>query len=233
MKIYITGVSRGLGKALAEGFLSEGYSVVGLGRTNCIQHPHFSFIQIDLREISALEKLVFSSENQECMLINNAGVIGSIRRVSEQVNSDIEEVMTVNATVPLLLCQKFLQQIPFDCKATLLNISSGAASRSIPSWATYCASKAALDRFSETIYLEEKERNRNLRVFSISPGVIDTEMQERIRGASETEFSSSQTFHELFERGELQSAKEVSKKIFRLLNQPFDGRVIRSLKDVI
>ncbi|MEY4603851.1 MAG: hypothetical protein RIT43_1143 [Bacteroidota bacterium] len=232
MKIYITGVSRGLGKALAEGFLSEGHTVVGMGRTHAINHPHFSFVEMDLNEVATLKKATFNSENQECILINNAGVIGSIQRVSEQETSDIENVLTINTIAPMLLCQKFLQEVHFDCKATILNISSGASTRSLPSWAAYCASKAALDRFSETIYLEEKERNRNVRVFSVSPGVIDTDMQETIRGAAAKDFSSKQTFHELFEKGELQSPASVANKIFRLLNEPFDGRVVRSLKDL-
>lgn len=232
MKVYITGVSGGLGKALVDAFLSRDFTVVGIGRTNVITHVHYSFLQCDLSDVSALNNFKFETEGEECILINNAGTIGSIERISEQHESDILDVMTVNATAPMQLCQKFLREIPFQCKATIVNISSGASSRSIPSWAAYCASKAAIDRFSETLYFEEKERNRNVRVYAIAPGVIDTPMQDKIRSSKQNTFSSAETFRLLYQNKELQSAESVADKIVKLLDLPWSDQVIFSLKGI-
>jgi benzil reductase ((S)-benzoin forming) len=232
MKIYITGISKGLGKALAIQFLQQGNSVVGIGRSHDLSHPLFHFVQCDLGNIDQVRNLSFDSQGQPCMLINNAGVIGSIKRVSDQDVPDIEEVMTVNTITPMLLCRQFLMDTAEKEEAVIVNISSGAASRSIPGWASYCSSKAALDRFSETIYLEEQEKGHNVRVYSVSPGVIDTEMQQVIRSADPADFSSLNTFRELASNGELQSPQVVAAKLLKLLELPYDGRVVCSLRDI-
>src|SRR5690606_9251492 len=100
----------------------------------------------------------------------------------------------VNTIAPMLLCQFVLQHYPLDRPLTIVNISSGAGRRPIPGWAAYCTSKAALDMYSQTIYLEEKERNRNIRVYSVAPGVVDTPMQETIRKSDPSTFSSLHSF---------------------------------------
>lgn len=232
MKIFITGISKGLGKALALEFLQQGHSVVGIGRSHGIDHPHFSFIQCELEDLEAVKKIRFAAEGEECLLINNAGLIGNIERISEQKDSDIQQVMIVNALAPMLLCQQFLKDIPASIKTSILNISSGAARRSIPSWAAYCSSKAALDRFSETVYLEELEKGRNIRVYSVAPGVLDTDMQQTIRSSSPIAFSSHENFVKMKEEHELQSPVQTAEKLIKLLSQPFEGQVISSLKEI-
>lgn len=231
MKIYITGVSKGIGKALVEEFLAKGEHVVGIGRSHTFDHANFTFIQCDLRNLEEVKKIVFSSDENDVMLINNAGVIGNIKRISDQEAPDMEEVMTVNSLTPMHLMHQFLRQLPISSTLTILNISSGAANRPIPSWASYCASKIALDRFSEAIYLEEKEKNRDLRIYSVAPGVIDTPMQEKIRSSSHSDFSSLNNFINLKDKQELQSPEETVNKLIRLLNLPYDGQVLRSLKE--
>jgi len=232
MRIYITGVSSGLGKALAEAFLNEGNSVIGLGRRNNIEHPNFEFIHCDLNNLSTVEQFKFIADQEGCMLINNAGVIGPLKRIMDQQSNQIQEVMTVNALVPMLLCQKFLQEIPVKKRTAILNISSGAANRAIPSWATYCASKIALDRFSESIYLEELEMSRHLKVYSIAPGVIDTPMQQAIRSTSERDFSDVAKFQGMLENKQLLAPNEVAKKIVKFLALPFAGKVVHSISEL-
>lgn len=232
MKVYITGTSKGLGKALTEQFLQKGRLVVGIGRNNVISHPNYSFIECDLSDLEAVKEIRFLEGGMGSILINNAGVIGTIKRVSDLEISDLETVMTINTLVPMILSQRFLKDRTDDKESVILNISSGAASRSIPGWAAYCASKSALDRFSEILYLEETEKGRPVRVYSVAPGVIDTEMQQTIRSAVQHDFSSLQTFVDLKENDELQSPEMVAKKVLHLLDLPFDGRVIRSLREL-
>ena len=212
--------------------MDQGHEVVGIGRSHAISHELFSFIPCDLSKPEQWKSICFGSEEKEVMLINNAGVIGNIRRISDQETADIDEVITVNALTPMHLCHQFLRSFDPSFQLTIVNISSGAASRSIPSWASYCASKAALDRFSETLYLEEKEKGRDVRIYSLAPGVLDTAMQEKIRASGKNEFSSHDTFIELFRNKELISPKAAVGKLMRLLELPFEDRVIRSLREV-
>lgn len=229
MQVFVTGVSQGLGKALAEYFLGQGDYVVGIGRSHNIQHENFHFLKCNLQDIEAVEKLDLGAINENVLFINNAGIIGSIQRISEQTKSDIVSVLTVNTIATMLLCQKIMKGFPDDKELSIVNISSGAAQKAKPSWAAYCASKAAIDIFSETIYLEEKERARKTKVYAIAPGVIDTSMQEKIRASKEVDFSSVALFQDLKNQGILLSPAEVALKLAQLLKKEYTGQVIYRL----
>jgi len=232
MHIFITGISKGLGKEFVDYFLTAGHQVTGIGRSHSFDHPNFTFIQCDLSNVIEVKSIKFNSKENELVLINNAGVIGNIKRVSEQNESDIEEVMTVNAISPMILCQQMLRQTPLENKLTIINISSGAANRPIPSWAAYCSSKIALDRFSETIYLEEQENGRNIKVFAVAPGVIDTPMQEKIRATNKVDFSSLDNFRSLHENGELTTTNDAVNKLVKLIQKKESNPVICNLNNL-
>jgi benzil reductase ((S)-benzoin forming) len=140
--------------------------------------------------------------------------------------------MTVNTIAPMILCQEFLRQTALEKKLTIINISSGAANRPIPSWAAYCSSKIAMDRFSETIYLEEQEKGRNINVFSVAPGVIDTSMQKKIRASNKVDFSSVDNFRSLHENGELTSPNDAVNKLVKLIQKKESNPVICNLNDL-
>jgi benzil reductase ((S)-benzoin forming) len=219
MHIFITGVSGGLGKALAKEFLRMGFTIIGIGRTNQIKHPSYSFIACDLSQPAEINNLDFGILAGPVMLINNAGILGQIQRLSDQDVPDVMNVLTVNTLAPMLLSAKLMRSTSQENPTTIVNISSGAGRRSIPSWAAYCASKAALDRFSETFYFEEKEKGRNIRVYSVAPGVIDTNMQELIRSSNPANFSSVSRFTELKSTNSLKSPKETAEQLIQLVLQ--------------
>ena len=230
MKIFITGVSKGLGKALAIYFLEKGNKVTGIGRSTDIHHRLFDFIECDLSDAVQTGNLNFGLLNEEVVLINNAGVIGNIQRLSEQNELDVQQVITVNTIAPMLLSVAITKAVEPNKLLTLVNISSGAGRRAIPSWASYCASKSALDMFSETFYQEELERGREIRVYSVAPGLVDTSMQEKIRSASVDHFSGKQRFVDLKLKNELTSTDEVVMKLEKLIFQhDYEGKVICSL----
>jgi len=231
MHVFITGISSGIGKAFLEYYLKQDVIVTGIGRNNPQLKGNYSFLECDFSNLSKVKALSLKSEDDELLLINNAGTIGAIKRVSDQHVSDLDEVMTVNAIAPMLLCQKIIQENPGK-KISLLNISSGAANRAIPSWASYCSSKIALDRFSETLQLEEEEKKSNIRVYSVAPGVVDSKMQEKIRSAAPVDFSSLTNFKLLHENNELLQPYLVVSKLVSLLTKEDKTHVIYSLKDL-
>src|SRR3989338_8714994 len=138
-------------------------------------------------------------------------MLGTVKRLSDQDSPDINQVMALNVVAPALLMNKLARVCGDHSMAlTVVNISSGAAKRAIPSWAAYCTSKAALEMLSETFYLEEQEKGRTTKVYCVAPGVVDTPMQAQIRSVDQADFAASATFHQYYENGELISPEMVA-----------------------
>lgn len=230
--IFITGVSRGLGKAIAELYLSKGQRVTGIGRSTQIEHENFTFVQCDLSDLDAVRDLAFNDLNEPVTLINNAGIIGEISRISDMEKSDVDLVLTVNVSAPVILTRKIYAQVADKNLFTLVNISSGAANRAIPSWASYCASKAALNMHTETFFLEEQEKGNTPKVYAVAPGVVDTGMQTQIRSANPESFSALENFKSLKEDGKLFSSDEAANRLFQLLHSDYVGEVFHDLRNV-
>lgn len=230
--IFITGVSRGFGKAIAELYLSKGEKVTGIGRSATIEHPNFSFIQCDLSNLDAVRKIQFDDLLGHVTLINNAGIIGEINRLSDLEIDNIDHVMTVNVSAPVILTQNIYKKVENKNLFTLVNISSGAANRAIPSWASYCASKAALNMLTETFFLEEQEKGNQPKVFAVAPGVIDTGMQDQIRATNPTNFSALANFKTLKEENKLFSPEEAAGRLYQLVHSEQAGEVFVDLRSI-
>ena len=229
---FVTGISKGLGEAIVIALLEKGEKVTGIGRSSTIKHPNYSFEYCDLSSPNQVEELHLSIPDEPITLINNAGIIGEINRLSDQKNLDLKIVLQINTVAPMELTKMIYQQVKDKSSFTLINISSGAASKAIPSWASYCASKAALNMLTETFFLEEKELGNLPKVYAVSPGVIDTNMQEQIRAVNESSFSSVQNFINLKENDELFSPKEAASRLLKLTEQNYTGQIFHDLRDV-
>ena len=227
MNIYIiTGASKGIGKAIADELLKDEKNyVVGVSRTSSIQHANYRHQPLDFSDIPAVEhnlQKVFLpfQEAEQLVLINNAGVLGDIGYVGENMpNERFEFVFDVNVVVPAMLMNTFLQiyrQHP--AKKIIVNVSSGAGQYPIDGWASYCASKAAIDMLSQTVQLEQNKRGSGVKVYAISPGVVDTGMQEHIRESDAEKFSTIEKFRQYKANNELASPEEVGHKIVDFLH---------------
>ena len=212
----VTGISRGLGKRLLRFSWIE-RKVTGIGRSNPFASA-IDFIKCDLSDAQAVKRIRITMGDSPVTLINNAGIIGEIARMSEQASIDLEEVMQVNVFAPMELTLKVNQQLKASQEFTLVNISSGAAHRSIPSWAAYCASKAALNRLTENFYLEELELGKKVKAYAVAPGVIDTDMQGEIRSVPKSRFSQSDNFIQLKEDNKLFSSEEAARRLLLCWN---------------
>lgn len=228
--VYITGSSKGIGKALSELLLDYGYQVIGISRSCEIEHPNYQHIYLDLSNLAAVKSFEFEQSADEVVLINNAGLVGDIGPVGSISNDAIERVTIINTLTPQVLCNNFIKRFKNDKnKRQILNISSGAAQKPIDAWATYCASKAALDLFSETIAEEMEWRQQtNWFIHSCAPGVVDTEMQEVIRSAKASDFKHLQNFMDLKANNELATAGSVARKLKQVIDSPeiFENTVI-------
>ena len=242
MNYYIiTGASKGIGKAIAEELLKdENNHVVGVSRTNSIKHPNYRYQPLDFSDIEAVEhnlQKVFLpyKDAERLVLINNAGVLGDIGYVGEGMpNERFEFVFDVNVIVPAMLMNTFLEvyrHVP--CEKVIVNVSSGAGKYPIDGWASYCASKAALDMLSQTIQQEQNVRGSGVKVYALSPGVVDTGMQEHIRESDADQFSNVQRFRDYKANGELASPEEAGRKIVQFLhNTDKYNEVLVSVRDM-
>lgn len=231
--IIVTGVSRGLGKAIVELYLSKGQKVLGIGRSHSFSNDNFSFLKCDLSNLKEVENLSLPDfEVSDVTLINNAGIIGNIQRISSGYQSGFSDVMNVNLIAPSILLKKVYAKIEDKNQFKLVNISSGAANRSIPAWSEYCASKAALNRYTESFLIEENELGRNPKVYCVAPGVIDTDMQGEIRSSDSKEFSSIDDFIAMKENNVLFSTQEAASRLFTLLELPFSQGLHFDLRNI-
>ena len=226
----ITGTGSGIGKALAELLLSENYLIFGYSRTNQIENKNFTFTKIDLSDMESVQKLQFPNVDvaSDVLLVNNAATIGSILPIDRKTNEEILREYNLNIISPTLLSRKFINNYS-DNKKLLINIGSGAANKAIASWSTYCATKSGLDMLTEVI---QKEKHKSLKVFSIHPGVVNTNMQEEIRKSDADFFPIKQQFIDYYSKNELFSVDFVALKIFQIIAKNEDFKeIILNLRD--
>ena len=226
----ITGTGSGIGKALAELLLSEKYIVFGYSRTNQIKHNNFTFTPIDLSNLKEVQKIKFPNVDvvTEVLLVNNAATIGSILPLDKKATTDIINEYNLNLITPTLLSKLFINTYSKNQKL-LINIGSGAATSPIASWSSYCAAKSGLDMLTEVI---EKEKHKNLKIFSIHPGVVDTNMQKEIRKSDSEFFPLHQKFMDYYANQELFSVKSVVFRILQIIAKKNDfDEIILNLRD--
>ena len=226
----ITGTGSGIGKALAELLLDKNYKVVGYSRTNQITHINFAFIKIDLSDLAATKKLIFPEANKsEVLLVNNAATIGTIVPFAKKKAKDIINEYRLNLITPTLLSQKFISTYNENSKL-LINLGSGAANNPISSWSTYCATKAGLDMLAQVI---TEENHENLTVFSVHPGIVDTNMQKKIRNTKPDLFPLLSKFINYYNNNELENAETVAKKLYYIIQNftEFTTNIL-SIRDV-
>ncbi len=220
---FITGTSKGLGKSLANHLLSDNNNFVyGLSRTQTINHKNYKHFSIDLDNLTEVNKFSFDIPNdaKKIVLINNAGIIGEIKKVGNRSTQDIISTYNINTTAPSILMNSFIAKYQnINTEKIILNISSGAGRHTIESWAAYCASKAALDMYSQVIYDEQKHFNKELavKIYSVAPGIVDTPMQDQIRLADKYDFPIVDNFINYKNVGALSSPDEISEKLLNLI----------------
>ena len=104
--------------------------------------------------------------------------------------------------------------VPVGNLKQIINISSGAAHKPYYGWTVYCATKAAIDMMTKTIALEQETVPNCLKILAIYPGVVDTQMQAKIRESDKASFPSIDRFLDLKSTNSLANATTVGKQIY-------------------
>jgi len=226
----ITGGSRGLGKALVQWYLQDGWTVKEFSRSGQSE-LHIDCDFADATQAPAVMEETFAQLSQQSwsqvVLINNAGTlspIGPIETTDElgwQQNLQINLIGTVTATG--LFIKHFAKA---NTTAIVVNISSGAATKPYVGWSLYCAAKAGVEAFSACVALEQQQAKHPVTVYAIRPGIIDTEMQRQVRAQDQTGFAEVERFKSLKRDGLLATADEAAVKIIAIIaDSPASGGV--------
>ena len=192
MSILITGVSSGIGHALARRYLENtNEAVLGLSRRkpdDLFRRERFSWCALDLGHLDAIAAAVrtlVAEGERFSLVILNAGLLGEIRDLARTSIHELRHLMDVN-----LWSNKVLLEALWDRGAKIdqvVAISSGAAVKGHRGWGGYAMSKAALNMLMQ-IYAAERS---DVHFSALAPGLVDTEMQEYMRTLPDSpEFAS-------------------------------------------
>jgi NAD(P)-dependent dehydrogenase (short-subunit alcohol dehydrogenase family) len=241
---FVTGTSRGLGKACVEYLLQNGWEVVGIGRNVPefdikINHDGYEHISADLSNAEKTAELIlpFKAEAPQHLLINNAACIGEIAPVGKLNNYQLIKDYNLNVIAPAILSNKFLMltKSKFDKNRYIINISSGASKNPYGGWAMYSSSKAALDAFAKSVHMENEQLNDKRTFFcSVAPGVIDTNMQEHIRNSNPEYFPKKNKFIEMHQKHQLKKPSTTARKLLDVVLGMRDNNywVVFDLRDL-
>lgn len=229
---FITGASRGIGLALSKKLIGSNNVLVCTARSKNQeleelaneQNGKLVFLEFDLAETPRLEELMDAMISHvpefpsSITLVNNAGMIEPIGHTEDNSQAAIEKNIAVNLTAPMILTSAFIRKLKEKhVPKRVLNISSGAGRHAYAGWSSYCASKAGLDHYSNTVALEQKKEPFGVKIVSVAPGIIDTDMQKEIRATNTQKFGLVKQFIEYKEKGLLSTPEETASKLADLI----------------
>lgn len=226
----VTGASKGIGKALALRLADEGTTVVLLARasealeetTRLVQErsPSSYALPCDLADLDDVLQCaggVLERSPTVHGLVHNAGDIHPIKPLFEADTLEWARSMTVNLVGVQALTRALKPALTGGHRVRVTTVSSGAALRPLPSWSAYCTAKAGLDMWTKCLAAEGSAHQ--LSAVSVAPGIVDTNMQVAIRGASEEDFPLRANFIGYKEDGQLAPPQEVAEKLFPLVSE--------------
>ena len=218
----VTGASRGIGKAIAYLFAQEGMNVVICSRNeNQIRKTAVEIqkdtgnlvvpVKTDVRNHVDVDKLVQSALNEFGridILVNNAGV-AIIKSLVETTDHEYDTIMDTNLSGVFFCCKSVLPHMIKQKSGYIINISSGAGKTGFANLSVYCASKFGVIGITES--LAEEVSDYGIKVFSVCPGAVATQMQK--------EFMSNEEFEK--RKNQMIQPEEVAQRVLQLVKGKF------------
>ena len=222
---YITGATKGIGRATAVTFAKAGWDLILLARDLEMLKilrdelsntgSTINLVECDLSSANEIDNSIIESiEKYGCpsVLINNAGCAFNGNLV-EMPLTKWQEIIQINLTSVFQICSLIVPQMRKN-GGLIINVSSHASYNAFPQWGAYCVSKSALAMFTKC--LREEERSNSIRACTITLGSVNTPLWD------------SESIKSDFDRTSMLSSTKVSNTILYIAEQP-DSQLIEDL----
>jgi NAD(P)-dependent dehydrogenase (short-subunit alcohol dehydrogenase family) len=186
MKIVITGITRGLGRALTEYYIAEGHTVIGCGRSGegimdlRFSHPapqDFSVLDVaDTIRVEMWAEKVLAVHGTPDLLINNASLMNDPAPLWEVPADKFSKLIDVNIKGVANVIRAFVPAMVKAKKGVIVNFSSGWGRSVSADVAPYCASKWAIEGLTKALAEELPE---GMAAVPLNPGIINTDMLQQ------------------------------------------------------
>ncbi len=238
----VTGAGRGIGRAAAI-LLARAGAAVGVtartveeieGTAQRIRDEGGRALAVSAdvsrwSEMERLEARVGRDLGPVDILVANAGVIEPVGDTWDVAPEAWAGNVGVNLTGVFYTVRAFLPALVARRRGVVILVSSGAASHPVPGWSAYCAAKAGVDHLARTLTAEIDQRDLPVRVHVMVPGVVDTSMQEQVRGMSKDRFAAVERYRAYHEHDVLRPPEEPGTVIWWLATSmaaDLHGRVV-------
>jgi NAD(P)-dependent dehydrogenase (short-subunit alcohol dehydrogenase family) len=184
----VTGSSRGIGRAIAEGLARAGAAVVVNGRnpesvkTAAGAIPNSLGVVADVSkgpDVDELVKRTLDKFGRIDILINNAGISPYFKPPETMKEAEWDEIIAVNLKSVFLCCEAVGRVMIPQKSGRIINISSIGGQVALPRLLAYCAAKGAVDQITRVLAVEWARHN--ILVNSISPGWVDSDLTKGLR----------------------------------------------------
>ncbi len=232
----ITGGGRGLGRAAAMAMAREGAAVVLGSRTQSELEEtarriekaggRVACLRADVsraQDVQRVATCALKSFGRIDILMNNAAVIGPVQPLWEVGPSEWDGLFRINLKGPYLAVRAVVPAMKGQGGGKIINVTSGLAEMVLPRLGMYAVSKAALNHLTRV--LAEELRGDGIQVNGLDPGVMDTAMQDAIRGVGPERLGRDLhgEFVSMKDQGRLKAPEQVARLAVFLASPASDG----------
>jgi 3-oxoacyl-[acyl-carrier protein] reductase len=247
----VTGASRGLGRAVAEIFLSSGWKVAIAARdkdrledtarslcANCNRNSSDIIVLAFDMSLKDSARRCFEELKKHWRkldaLVNNAGIQGPIGRFCDTDGNEWKSAFETLLFAPLDMCREAIPWMVSTGGGDIVNLSGGGAASPRGNFSSYAAAKTALVRTTEILALEYAEAD--ITVNTVAPGAMPTDMLSSVmtagrNAAGESEYAAARR---AFESGSDEALRRAARCIYALCSQKrpkVTGRLFRAAWD--
>ena len=181
--VLVTGGGSGIGKALAVALHKAGNTVIVAGRRKDAlvevtrENPGMHWIQIDVEkpdEVKAAGQRLAAEYPKLNVLVNNAGIMKMDDAGGEIDEAVLVSTVTTNLLGPIRMASALIGHLAKQPSATVINVTSGLAFVPLAMTAIYCATKAALHSYTQSMRF--RLRASNVKVVELAPPYVQTDL---------------------------------------------------------
>ena len=196
-RIVLTGASRGLGRAMTDGFIAAGHVVHGCARSMeavaelsaRYPSPHrFQVVDVTVEaQVAAWAEATLADGGPPDLLVNNAAVINGSRPLWDVPSDEFARVIDINIKGVFLVIRHFVPAMVARRDGVIVNFSSGWGRSTSPEVAPYCATKWAIEGLTQSL---AQELPAGMAAVPLNPGIIHTDMLDSCFGEGASSYPS-------------------------------------------